>query len=178
MEPVTIVNIVLLVILAIAAIVGFSKGLIRQVLALVGLVASFFIAILLAGGLANVLSTHTGLPYSPSLVVAFIVIFIGGMIGFHFVAVILQKLVHMVFLGWVDRLCGAALGLIVGMMVASLAVIVCLELPVSGDVRRSVEDSEVGMFVRPVAPKIFNMVFSHGEHGIDFESIFKRGGAI
>lgn len=178
MEPYAVVNVVLLAILAVGAIAGLVKGLIRQVIELVGIVAAFFIAVLFAGWLAGIFEEHLSLPYSPSLVVAFLVLFIAGVIAFHFVAVSLQKLIHMTFLGWVDRLCGAMLGLIIGMIVSSLLVSAVLELPVSKDVRRAVERSSVSMFVRPIAPWLFDFVFSHGDRGVDFESIFKRGGLI
>lgn len=178
MEGYVIVNVTILAILAVGTIVGLAKGLIRQVIELVGIIGSFMIAVLFAGWLAAILQEHLSVPYSPSLVVAFVVIFIVGMVAFHFVAVSLRKLIHMTFLGWVDRMCGGMLGLIIGMIISSLLVSVVLELPVSKDVRRAVERSEVSMFVRPVAPWLFDFVFSHGQRGVDYRSIFKRGGPI
>jgi hypothetical protein len=59
-----------------------------------------------------------------------------------------------------------------------LLVSAVLELPVSKDVRRAVERSSVSLFVQPIAPWLFDFVFSHGDRGIDFDSIFKRGDAI
>jgi membrane protein required for colicin V production len=177
MEGIAVVNIVLVSVLAIGLIAGLIKGLIRQVIELLGIVASFFIAVLFAGWLAKILQDHVSLPYSPSVVVAFGVLFIAGIIAFHFLAVSIQKLIHMTFLGWVDRLCGGALGLIVGMIIASLLVTLVLELPVSKTVRRPVENAEVALFVRPIAPKLFNFVFSLSDD-YDFQSVFKRGGPI
>jgi len=177
-EGTSFVNIVLLAILAIGTIAGLVKGLIRQVVELVGIVGSFFLAVLFAGWLAAVLQDHTPLPYSPSLVVSFVLIFIAGMIAFHFLAISLQKLIRMTFLGWVDRLCGGMLGLVVGLILTSLLISLVLELPVSGNTRNAVESAEVSLFVRPIAPWLFDIVFSHGGSGIDYESIFKRGGPI
>jgi uncharacterized membrane protein required for colicin V production len=141
-------------------------------------VASFFVAVLFAGWLAAILQEHTALPYSPSLVVSALAIFIGGIVGFHFLAMSIRKLVHLTFLGWVDRMCGGILGLIIGMIVGSLLVWAALELPVSRQVRRAVEDSSVSMFVQPIAPWLFDVVFEHGDKGIDFHSIFKRSNPI
>lgn len=178
MEGIAIVNIVLVAIMGAGLIAGLVKGLIRQVVELAGLVGSFLLAVLFAGWLADLLHKHVSLPYSPSLVIAFVVLFIAGMIGFHFLAVSIQKLVHMTFLGWVDRLCGGMLGLVVGMILSSLLVSLVLELPVSDTVRRPVENAEVALFVRPVAPALFNFVFSHTRDGYDFRSVFKRGGPV
>lgn len=178
MEASAIVSAVLLVILAAGAIAGLTKGLIRQVVELVGLIGSFFIAIFFAGWLAALMQEHMSLSYSPSLVIAFLVLFITGLVAFHFLAMSIQKLIRMTFLGWVDRLCGAALGLIIGMLTASLLISVTLELPVSREVRRTIERSSVCMFVRPMAPWLFDFVFSHGERGVNYRSIFKRGGPV
>jgi membrane protein required for colicin V production len=177
-EGTAIVNVVLLSILGIGTVTGLIKGLIRQVIELIGIVGSFFIAVLFAAWLASVLQEHTPLPYSPSLVISFLVLFIAGMVAFHFLAISFQKLIRMTFLGWVDRLCGAMLGLIIGLIVSSLIVSLVLELPVSRKARNAVESSEVGLFVRPIAPWLFDFVFSHGGGGVDYESIFKRGGPV
>jgi membrane protein required for colicin V production len=178
MEGIAVVNIVLVAILASALIAGLVKGLVRQVIELAGVIGSFLIAVLFAGWLASVLQERVSLPYSPSLVVSFVLLFIAGMVGFHFVAVSLQRLIHMTFLGWVDRLCGGLLGLVVGMLVASLIVTLVLELPVSRSVRRSVEHAEVALFVRPIAPALYDFVFSHAKDGYDFRAVFKRGGPV
>lgn len=178
METESIINVCLLGIFVVGIGIGAAKGLIRQVVELIGVVGSFFIAVLFAGWLAAVLQEHVSMPYSPSVVVAFLIIFIAGLIGFHFVAIGLQKVIRMTFFGWVDRFCGAALGLITAMLVASLLVTVALELPISNDARDKVERSEVSMFVRPMAPWLFNFVFSHGEGGLAYDRIFKRGGMI
>ena len=178
MDASAVVSAVLLLILAAGIVAGLIKGLIRQVVELVGLVGSFFIAIFFAGWLAELLQDRLSLSYSPSVVISFLIIFIAGLVGFHFLAISVQKLVRMTFLGWVDRFCGGALGLIVGMLVASLLITVTLELPVSPQVRRTVEQSSVCMFVRPMAPWLFDFVFSHGDRGVSYRSIFKRGGAV
>ena len=172
------VSLVLLGLLAIGSVVGLFKGLIRQVVELAGMVVSFLLATLFAGWLANALARHTPLPYSPSLVIAFLLVFIAGMVVFHFLAAWIQKLVQMTFLGWFDRLCGALLGLIVGLIVTSLLLSVALELPLPREVHLSMERSSVALFVRPIAPWLFDAVFSHGERGIDYDAIFKRGGTV
>lgn len=178
MEGFAIVNVVLLSILAVGTIAGLVKGLVRQVIELIGIVGSFVIAVLFAGWLAEILQRHTSIPYSPSLVISALAFFIAGIIGFHYLAISTRKLVHLTFLGWVDRLCGGMLGLIVGMVISSVLVWTALELPVSRDVRYAVENSRVSVFVQPIAPWIFDLVLSHGNSGIDFHTIFKRAGPI
>lgn len=171
-------NAILIGILAVGTISGLVKGLLRQVIELVGLIGSFFFAIFFSGWMASILQKHLGLPYSPALVVGFITLFIGGMVAAHFAAVSIQKVVSMTFLGWVDRFCGASVGLIVALIVSSLLVSAVLEFPISASARRSVENAEVSLFVRPIAPWLFNAVFSHGAKGVKYREIFRRGGPI
>jgi uncharacterized membrane protein required for colicin V production len=178
MDQVEIIDVLLMVVLAVATIVGLVKGLVRQVIELAGIVAAFVLAMIFAGWLAETLRLHTPLPYSPSLVVAFALLLIAGIMASHFIAMGVQKVVRMTFLGWFDRLCGAALGLVVGLILASLLVSVALELPVSGKIEGNIRNSEVGTFVRPIAPRIFDALLSHGPSGIAYDSIFKGGGPI
>lgn len=159
MDDTTIVNIVLVGIIAIGAITGAIKGFTRQIIELIGLVVSFFVGAVLASWLAALLSDHTSIPRAPAMVIGFLGVFVGGMIAFHFVAIAAQRLVHTTFFGWFDRLCGALTGLLFSLFVASILVSVALELQFSERLRNSVEGSSVGMFVQPIAGWVFNSVF-------------------
>ncbi len=159
MDDTTIVNIVLVGILAIGAITGAIKGFTRQIIELIGLVVSFFVGAVLASWLAALLSDHTSIPRAPAMVIGFLAVFVGGMVAFHFVAIAAQRLVHTTFFGWFDRLCGALTGLLFSLFVASILVSVALEMQFSHRLRDSVEGSSVGMFVQPIAGWVFNSVF-------------------
>jgi membrane protein required for colicin V production len=178
MDSAGIITVVLAVILVVGTVVGFQKGLIRQVLELAGIIASFILALLLAGVLSDFLERHTPIPYSPALVISFVVIFIGGTIGFRYLALIVQKVIRMSLLGWVDRFTGAALGLITAMIISSLLISLTLQLPVSRDVRRGLYTSSLSSFLKPVAPRIFNFIIAHGSKRIEYDSIFKESDAI
>jgi membrane protein required for colicin V production len=178
MDPVQVVDLMILVVIAVAAMVGLVKGLVRQFIELAGIIAAFVVAMIFAGWLAELLRAHTPLPYSPSMVVAFALLLVGGIVASHFIAVTVQRIVRMTFLGWFDRLCGAALGLVVGAILASLLVSVALELPIPARTRGYIKSSDVCLFVRPIAPTIFNAILSHGPNSIEYDNIFKRGGAI
>lgn len=173
MEPVQMIDIAVLAVIVVAAMVGLVKGLVRQVIELAGIVAAFILAMIFAGWLAETLRAHTPLPYSPSVVVAFSLLLVAGIVASHFIALAVQKVVRMTFLGWFDRLCGAALGLVVGAVLTSLLVSVALELPLSGRARGYIRDSESCRFVMPIAPTIFNAILSHGPSSISYDNIFR-----
>jgi uncharacterized membrane protein required for colicin V production len=179
MSIIDFIDVGLLLVLVVGAIAGLVKGMIRQVVELVGLVASYFVAVLFAGWLATVLQERTALPYSPSLVISFAAIFIIGLIAVHFIALILHRIVHLTFLGWVDRMGGAAVGIIIGLIINSLIVTVGYEVThPSGHLRQGFEQSRVAIFVRPIAPWIFDAVLERVPGDIDFRSIFRHGGPV
>lgn len=172
------IDVAALAVIFIAAMVGLVKGLVRQVIELVGIVAAFIVAMVFAGWLAETLRMHTPLPYSPSMVVAFGLLLVGGIVASHFIAIAVQKIVRMTFLGWFDRMCGAALGLVVGAILTSLLVSAILELPIPAATRGDVQSSQVCQFVAPIAPTIFNAILSHGPTSIRYEQIFRSVGVI
>ena len=158
MDDTTIINIVLLGVIAVGAIAGGIKGFTRQVIELLGLVVSFFVAAVVGSWVASFLANHTSIPHAPALVMGFLAVFVGGLIAFHFVAISTQRMIHTTLFGWVDRACGAMIGLLAATLVASVLTSVVLELPVSHRVRASIENSSVGMFVQPIAGWLFRAV--------------------
>jgi uncharacterized membrane protein required for colicin V production len=158
MDGATIASIVTLGVLAVGAIIGGTKGFARQVIELLGLLVSFFVAAVVASWVAAFLSDHTSLPHAATLVVGFVAVFIGGLVAFHFVAISAQRVIHTTLFGWVDRACGAGLGLIAALLVTSVLANVLIELPISADFERSLDESSVVTFVQPIAGWLFDLV--------------------
>ena len=177
MDDTTVINIVLLGVIAVGAIAGGIKGFARQVIELVGLLVSFFVAAMLGSWVAAFLAGHASIPHAPALVMSFLAVFVGGLIAFHFVAISAQRLIHTSLFGWVDRACGAMVGLLAATLVASVLASVVLELPVSGRVRASVENSSVGMFVQPIAGWLFRSLLPREPSRLAAESGARACGA-
>jgi uncharacterized membrane protein required for colicin V production len=72
MSDTTIINIVLLGVMAIGAIAGATKGLARQVIELVGLEESFIVAAVIASWLPAKLSGLMSIPHTPELVIEYL----------------------------------------------------------------------------------------------------------
>jgi membrane protein required for colicin V production len=110
-------DIVILVIIAIATFLGLWMGLIKAVLVLAGII----VGVILAG--------RYYLPFSQQLsfipgegtakVVAFAIILIGVMLIAILLAVFLKWAASLVMLGWVNRLGGALFGLLLGALFCS-----------------------------------------------------------
>jgi uncharacterized membrane protein required for colicin V production len=176
MDDATIINVVLVAIIVVGAIAGGIKGFARQVIELVGLMVSFFVAAVLASWIAVFLSHHTSIPRSPALVMGFVAVFVGGLVAFHFVAISAQRLIHTTFFGWVDRACGAMTGLVAATLAASVLTSAALELPVSDRVRAGVERSAVGAFVQPIAGWLLHTVFPRDPGRLASEALARAAG--
>ena len=105
-------DIVILVIVVMAIFLGLRIGIIRAALSLVGII----VGVILAGRYYVPLSEQlTFIPQSNiAEIVAFAIILIGVMIIASVLAVTLKWIVSTVMLGWVNRLGGAAFGLVLG----------------------------------------------------------------
>jgi uncharacterized membrane protein required for colicin V production len=178
MDTAAITNLVLIGLLFLGTAVGFAKGFVEQAIELLGVVGAFVLAILFGGVFANLLEEKVSIPYSPALVISSIILFFFGLVLTHFLAKAVGKAVKMTLLGWVDRLAGAGMGLVMAMIISSLLITAVLEVPISRGFQRDVSRASVSLFLRPIAGQIFNWVVAHGPRAVRFEEIFKRSETI
>jgi membrane protein required for colicin V production len=104
-------DVVILVILAVSAISGLRVGLIKVLFTVVGIIVGIVLAGHFADDFAGVL---TFIPDGWAHIAAFVIILVVVLIISGVLAAFLSKLISLVLLGWVNRLAGAVLGLIVG----------------------------------------------------------------
>ena len=105
-------DIVIIVLIAVPILIGLKMGIIRAILSLAGVI----IGILLAGYFYAMLAEKlTFIPQENlAKIAAFAIIFIGIMIIAGILASILEKMISLVLLGWVNHLGGAAFGFLLG----------------------------------------------------------------
>jgi len=178
MDATAVTNMVLIGVLFIGAAVGFAKGFLEQAIELVGAVGAFILAILFGGFIARILETRFDIAYSPALIVSSIVLFFAGLMLTHLLAKVVGRAVKMTLLGWVDRMSGALLGVLMAMIIASLLVTVSLEAPLPKKTQREIQGASVSLFLRPVAGQIFNWIVAHGADASRFEEFFKKSETI
>lgn len=120
----TTIDIVILIVLGAGAIMGFTKGFLKQLAGLLGLVAG----LLIAKALYATVAERFFLPLTDSLTVAqgiaFVVIWLAVPLAFLLLATLLTKAMEAVALGWVNRLLGAGLGLLKSALLVSLLICV------------------------------------------------------
>jgi len=104
-------DIVIIVVAVLMGIVGLRQGIIRTVFGIAGLIGGIVLAGRYYGGLAAVLSP-SGATWSN--IAAYAIILIATLIVAGVVGWLVAKLVHLVLLGWLDRLVGCILGVFIG----------------------------------------------------------------
>jgi membrane protein required for colicin V production len=118
------VDIIIIVYLCLSVLTGFMEGLIRTVLSIIGLIVGIILASHFYKQFGNVLTFISNKNWAN--IVAFIIILVAVMIIAAIIGQILRSIIKAIMLGWVDKVGGAVIGLILGALSISafLAVIV------------------------------------------------------
>lgn len=113
---------VIIVVLAYCLIRGIFRGLIKEISSLVGVLAGFYGAYSYYPWVAKYLSRWISdaghLNILSFLLIFFVVFLVVSILG-----VIINYLLKIAFLGWVDRICGAGFGAIRGVLIISILLI-------------------------------------------------------
>ncbi len=124
-------DIVILIIILASAVSGFVSGLIKSVFSLVGLI----VGIVLAGRYYVAFSSNLGFIPGDSgpRIGAFIIIFLAVMLVATLLGIILTKIISAIMLGWLNRIGGAALGVVLGAFFAASLLAIWIQVGSPGD---------------------------------------------
>lgn len=122
------IDITILAVVLFCGIMGLYWGIIRQVLAIVGFVAGLILAVTYERDVADLLSSWVT-DDTVARIIAFIVIMLAVSGAVSLIASLLHKLAGLLFLGWVDHLAGAVLGLVQGAFICATVLIVGAAIP-------------------------------------------------
>ncbi len=122
-ETLNAFDIVILTILGITAGIGLWKGLVRQVLTLVGVIAGYILAINLYRPVSGL---FTGIDPDVAKIISFIGIFALCIILASIVSWLIGRFLQITGLGFLNRIAGAALGLVKGLLIVVVIVVMLL----------------------------------------------------
>lgn len=146
-------DILYLIIVVFAIIKGWRKGLIVAVLSVIGLVVGLAAALKLSTVVAGWLGTiNISAQWLP--VISFILVFVLVVVLVRWLANILHKTVEMAWLGWVDRLGGAILYILLDTLIFSVLLFFAVQTRLVG--AETLAASHVYHWIEPLGPLVMN----------------------
>lgn len=158
-------DVVIIVVIVISIFSGLKAGLIKVLFGLVGIV----VGVVLAGHFSNSLASKLTFINNPdwAKIAAFAIILVAVMLVSAILAAILSKLISLVLLGWVNRLGGAILGLVVGALFISAILAIWVKYLGIGD---AVSGSALARFLLDKFPVVLKLLPSEFNSVRDFFS--------
>ncbi len=151
-----VITIVIGLILVFFLLDGLRRGFVRQVFEIIGLIAAFVAAYHLGNLLADRVQGSTRISHPVVIFFFAAIVFVGVALIFHFIGAALQKIVSVTVLNPVDRLGGAALGVVKGVLVVSLVCVIIFAVPTAGGLQRRLEHNRAAAAMRPVLPRVYH----------------------
>jgi membrane protein required for colicin V production len=120
----TVFDYLVLGVVGLSILLSVLRGFVREILALVGWVAAFFVAKIYTLQLAPLLPQS--IPgESLRLLAAFLILFLTTLLVSSLLAIALAEVFRKIGMGWLDRLLGALFGLARGVIIVGVVVMLC-----------------------------------------------------
>ena len=119
-----IVDIVILILFVPAIIQGISKGFVQQAAALAALILSIWAAVRYYETVCALLSPWVHLSEGVLKVCSFALILIVVILVTHLIARLITKALHLVMLGWLNKLLGIVFSLVIALILIGILVVV------------------------------------------------------
>ena len=126
------VDYVIIGIIALSALIGLLRGLVREALSLTAWVAAIWVAVQFSGQLAPVLTTYISVP-SLRLIAAFAALFLGILILIGIINFVIVRLLEKTGLGGTDQMLGVVFGIVRGVVVIAILVLLAGATPFPKD---------------------------------------------
>lgn len=149
-----LIDIVVLLILALALFKGMSQGLIVALFSLASFIIGLAAALKLSAVVADYLRTKTEMDGYWLPILSFIIVFTAVVLIVRWAAAILKKAVRLAFLGWADSIGGFLLYAIMYLMVFSVIIFFATQIHfISLETQQTSKTYE---YIEPFGPKVLN----------------------
>ncbi|MBL7113043.1 MAG: CvpA family protein [Bacteroidales bacterium] len=115
-----LIDIIILIFAGLMMILGFRKGLIISLVSFVALILGIYLAIYFSNFASGLLSSAFDISSTYLPLISFIVTFLAVLIGLLLLGKLIQKLVDVVGMGFLNHLAGAVLGLAKSILILSV----------------------------------------------------------
>lgn len=162
-----IIDIIILCCLVPAIIRGVSKGFVNQAFSLLALIIGAWLSFKFSSAVGDWLVSFFDLPAALLHVIAFALILLVVMLFVHLVGKVIEKILKVVMLGWLNKLFGAVFGLLKAVLIIGL--IILLFDAINTNIPLVKEDTINGSILYGPIKDIANIIFPYLK-----ELIFKK----
>jgi len=136
---------------------GFTKGLIVSIASMLALLVGVYGAIRFSGFVGEYISGTINVQENYVPLIAFAVTFIGIVIGIHFLAKMISKLIDAIALGWLNKIAGILFGMLKSIFIMSIFIFIVDKVdPNSNFISKDIkEESLLYEPIKILAPAIF-----------------------
>ena len=171
----TIISIAIVLIGIFFFIDGIRRGLVRQLLEIIGLFAAFAGAYYLGHYLTGNFAGSVKLSHRAILIVSSAAVFILIAVVFHLIGLLLQKIVSVTVLGPVDRVGGAIFGALKGVLFVSLICVIIFSFSPSGGFSAKLKTNRVAAKIHPVLPRMYDFFMKRAPGRPDLDEMARGG---
>lgn len=118
----TVLDCIILCLLITGMVMGFIKGLTKQAFAVLGIILGIILGTLFYKPFADFLRETMNMPDRPASIMAFFIILLVVPLICGVLGNLLSKLIHVASLGFIDRILGAAFGLLKYLLIMGLVI--------------------------------------------------------
>lgn len=134
---------------------GYRDGVVKRLLEIAGLILTIVLTSRFAAQVNPWMVEKTGLGEGPALLATWAALFFLGFLASRVLAALVSKLLHLTVLGWLDKAGGVVVGLLIGVLVCSVALVALSQAPGGAAVREAYVDSPAGSFLYYAAPNFY-----------------------
>jgi len=128
---------------------GIKNGLFVELASLVALIAGIFIALKFSDFAKDILENNVSWNPKYIEITAFTLTFIAVVVGIHLSAKLLTKIADFAFLGWLNKLAGAAFGILKAILMLSIVILLFEKINID-HVITSQETLDNSIFYNPI----------------------------
>jgi membrane protein required for colicin V production len=169
------IDIIIIIILALAMVRGFINGFVREIASLAALILGIWGAIKFSSFTAARLYDYFDMTGKYVGIIAFMITFLIIVVVIHFIGLLVDKLMEAVALGFVNKLLGIAFGLLKSVLIMSVVFVVlnAIDQHRAFLPKEKIEGSMLYSPISDIAPAIFPII-GEANFGQSFDRFKKK----
>ena len=152
------IDYIIITVVAFFAVRGLFKGFLNEVFGFLGLILALILATKYMSDMAGLIDRFLNIPPALTTLLGYLIIFVGTIFALQLLNHVLQKVVKVSFLNWVDKTGGGLVGFVKGGVIISLLLLLISIIPFSRSMIPGVKESTLYGPAKNFAPKVFNFV--------------------